>query len=166
MKSGIILKSNKDYSSKPQIKFGNYFFQWGVTRFGLAFNEKNFFKNFVKNIIPVLEGYMIFLQTERKNNNLANGSFTERKNLFVEEKYNTLISFLLFIDVHGKTVIYRQEKCDLLFDDNNESGQHAVALGKQLDFKTGEPSIARKQDLIEIKWILGELLFDRTKKSR
>ena len=164
MKSGIILKSNKDYSSKPQIKFGNYFFQWGETRFGLAFNEINFFKNFVKNIIPVLEGYMIFLQTERKNNNLANGSFTERKNMFVEEKYNTLISFLLLIDVRGRTVIYRQEKCDL-FSDDDESGQFGMALGERFDIETDE-SIFTRTDSVEIKWILGELLFDRTKKSR
>jgi hypothetical protein len=165
--SKVFLKRNKECLSKPEIRFGNYFFQWDEgTKFGLSHDEINSFRNFVKKVIPYLEQCMKLLQDASK---FSHGkSYHERKKLFLEDKYNSVISFLLFVDVDGKTTFYRQEKCELIDDqefnvDGDDPQHHEI---KQLVTDVHQLRRQSEYRFLEIKWILGELLFDRTEKSK
>lgn len=165
--SKVFLKSDKECFSKPEIRFGNYFFQWDEgTKFGLSHDEIASFKNFVKKVIPCLEQYMVLLQDESRSSH--GKSYHERKKLFLEDKYNSVISFLLFVDVDGKTTFYRQEKCGLIDDqefnvDGDDPQHHEI---KQLVTDVHQLRRQSEYRFLEIKWILGELLFDRTEKSK
>lgn len=165
--SKVFLKRNKECLSKPEIWFGNYFFQWDEgTKFGLSHDEINSFRNFVKKVIPCLEQCMKLLQDASKSSH--GKSYHERKKLFLEDKYNSVISFLLFVDVDGKTTFYRQEKCELIddqeFNVDDDDAQHSTV--KQLTTEVSQLRRQNKHRYLEIKWILGELLFDRAEKSK
>jgi hypothetical protein len=169
--SKVLLKSDRLCLSKPEIRFGNYFFQWDKTvKFGLSYDEINSFRNFVKNVIPFLEQFMMLLQNESKSS--QGNSYHEKKKLFLEDKHNNLISFLLFVDIEGKATFYRQEKCDLIdaIDDDlvskEDHNKQPILVAEQLATDSYKSSKQIKYCSIAIKWLLGELLFDRTKKSK
>ena len=163
--SKVFLKSDKQCLSKPEIRFGNYFFQWSENaKSGLAIDEINSFRNFVKKLIPFLEQYMILLQDKSKTSQNSN-SYHEKKKIFLEERHNRFISFLLFVDIEGKTIFYRQEKCELIDDAEfaEEDNNSLPSARKQLATNVDQSSRQSKNCSVEIKWRLGELLFDRTK---
>jgi hypothetical protein len=170
--SKVLLKSDRLCLSKPEIRFGNYFFQWDkAVKFGLSYDEINSFRNFVKNVIPLLEQFMMLLQNESKSS--QGNSYHEKKKLFLEGKHNNLISFLLFVDIEGKATFYRQEKCDLIgaddddnLDSKEDDNKQSLLVAEQLATDSDKSSKQNKYCSIAIKWLLGELLFDRTKKPK
>lgn len=163
--SKVFLKSDKECLSKQEIRFGNYFFNWDEnTKYGLAIDEINSFRNFVKKVIPFLEQYMILLQNESKSS--QGNTYHEKKKIFLEGKHNSFISFLLFVDIEGKTTFYRQEKCELVNKVNYEDDNKQPPFGEQLPTAPDKHHKQNKYSSVEIKWLLGELLFDRTEKSR
>lgn len=163
--SKVFLKSDKMCVSKPEIRFGNYFFQWDENaKIGLSHDEINSFRNFVRKTIPYLEQYMVLLQNESKSS--QGNSYHEKKKLFLEEKHNSLISFLLFVDIEGKTTLYRQEKCELVDKVNAKEDNNPPTCGAQLVMGSDKHAKQNKHCPVEIKWLLGELLFDRTENSR
>lgn len=161
----------KKYSLKPDIRVGsNYYFQWNTGGgFGLEeASEINSLKNFIRKLIPVLEQFMQFLQKENKNSIDKKDPFFDKKQLCIKEKHNKKISFLMTIDSQGSTFFYREEKCSIVGNSNsekmkgNDSDDDEVYL---LDTDKSNNSIDPGITNVELKWILGELLFDRQKKQ-
>ena len=162
----------KKYALKPDIKVGNnYYFQWNVHGFGLAdTNEINSLKNFIRKLVPLLEQFMKFLQTENVYN--AKDPFKDKKQLCIVEKHNKKIFFVMTIDSQGSTLFYREEKCSLVVDDNGEKmkedGDEVYLLdtdNSSSNNNNGNNSTDNSINEVELKWLLGELLFDRQKKQ-
>lgn len=151
------------YSLKPDIRVGNYYFQWDANGLGIDISETQHFKNFVRKIIPVLEQYMMLLQKEGIENGVdKNDPFSDKKRICIKERYNKTISFLMFIDSQGSTVFFREESCSIA----NRS-KHARDYGIE-SVNPGNINSSSKNHgtiSIELKWLLGELLFDRNKQD-
>lgn len=169
------LKANdikKKYALKPDIKVGNnYYFQWNVNGFGLAdTNEINSLKNFIRKLVPMLEQFMKFLQTESVYN--PKDPYKDKKQLCIVEKHNKRTSFVMTIDSQGSTLFYREEKCSLDVDDNDkkmkENGDEVYLLDTDNSSSNNNNSnnfTDNSINEVELKWLLGELLFDRQKKQ-
>lgn len=177
----------KKYSFKPDIRIGNYFFQWDANELGIDVHEINQLKNFIRKTIPVLEQYMIFLQNENKKEGVGRkDTYTnDRKQLCIKEKYDKRISFLMFIDSQGSTFFYREETCNLIADDkssifNTETVADVYSENSMNNKGLDDNNIINYGDSdgdggnrnncapikIEVKWLLGELLFDRNPKKK
>ncbi|HYF98990.1 MAG TPA: hypothetical protein VD815_02760 [Candidatus Saccharimonadales bacterium] len=171
------LKANdirKKYALKPDIRVGNnYYFQWNDSGFGLAdSNEINSLTNFIRKLVPMLEQFMKFLQTENVYN--AKDPFKDKKHLCIVEKHNKKIFFVMTIDRQGSTLFYREEKCsnDVVVDNGKkmkENGDEVYLLDTDNSSSNNNNHSNNFTDNsnneVELKWILGELLFDRQKKQ-
>lgn len=163
------LKANdikKKYALKPDIKVGNnYYFQWNVHGFGLAdTNEINSLKNFIRKLVPMLEQFMKFLQTENVYN--AKDPFKDKKQLCIVEKHNKKIFFVMTIDSQGSTLFYREEKCSVVIINDGEKMAGDNGEAYLLDVNGNNNNFTDDGiNKVELKWILGELLFDRQKKQ-
>ncbi|VFJ13675.1 hypothetical protein [Candidatus Nitrosocosmicus franklandus] len=176
----------KKYIFKPDIRIGNYFFQWDANELGIDVHEINHLKNFIRKIIPVLEQYMILLQNENKKEEVGrkNTYTNDRKQLCIKEKYDKRISFLMFIDSQGSTFFYREETCYLITGDkssifNTKTVSDVYSENSMNDkglddnsiinygYSDGDSGNHNNRTLIktEVKWLLGELLFDRNPKK-
>lgn len=149
------------YSLKPDIRTGNYYFKWDANGgLGIDVREINLFKNFIRKIIPLLEQYMIFLQNKVDKND----PFKDKKQICIKEKYNKKISFLMFIDSQGSTLFFREESCNI-----DDTSPHKMDYGVEslkpsnIDFHSNNNRSTIK---VELKWLLGELLFDRNKQDK
>ena len=166
------LKANdikKKYALKPDIKVGNnYYFQWNVHGFGLAdSNEINSLKNFIRKLVPMLEQFMKFLQTESVYN--PKDPYKDKKQLCIVEKHSKKIFFVMTIDSQGSTLFYREEKCSVIMVVDNdkkmkENGDEVYLL--DTDNNNSNNFTDNSINEVELKWILGELLFDRQKKQQ
>ena len=147
----------ESYLSKPDIKMGNYYFQWESDGLGLTTGEINHFKNLIRKLIPVLEHYMIFLQDEKKENSInKNDPYRDKKQISIKDKYNKEISFLMLIDSQGSTVFFREETCDIDVRSKFKDG-HKIYSENPSKIDSNDSSDIK----IDLKWLLGELLFDR-----
>ncbi|WP_148685640.1 hypothetical protein [Candidatus Nitrosocosmicus hydrocola] len=148
------------YILKPDIRIGNYYFQWNANDgLGIDVREINHFKNFIRKIIPLLEQYMIFLQNKVDKND----PFQDKKQICIKEKYNKKISFLMFIDSQGSTVFFREESCNV-----DDVSKHEIDYGVESLKPSNINCSSNNNDStikVELKWILGELLFDRNKQD-
>jgi len=158
----IQVQDYEKYTLKPDIRIGNYYFQWDANGLSIDVRETNHFKNFIRKIIPVLEQYMMFLQSVEKNGMDKNDPYSDKKQISIKERYNNRISFLMFIDYQGSTVFFREESHII---DNNLS-KHVKDYGiesvnpSNINSGSGKNHSTIK---MELKWLLGELLFDRNK---
>lgn len=155
--------SNTKYFSKPSIKFGNYFFVWSERGYGLCPSEINTLKSFVKKMIPFLEQYMNLLTFDHTTSSSQRKVNQNKSQICITEKYDPRISFMLFIDSSGSTVFYREEKFFIKtdrFGNLKNSNQEELVLYSK-DFA---PRVrAQEYNTVILKWLLGELLFNRIK---
>ena len=115
---------------------------------------------------------MIFLQTEKKNEIDKRDPYTDKKQICLKEKYNKRISFLMFIDSQGSTFFYREESCDIVDNqsfkvetrDNSYSENSVDNNSIITDHNDGHEGGG--QVTAELKWLLGELLFDRASQKQ
>jgi hypothetical protein len=159
----------KKYNLKPEIRIGNYYFRWDTNGLGIDVHEINHLKNFIRKTIPVLEQYMILLQHEKQNNHDKRDPYRDKKQICIKEKCNKRTSFLLFIDSQGATVFYREESCDIV-DFELESGDQVYSENSSNSSSSNtsdrnnhdhDHGCGRRHIRVELKWLLGELLFDR-----
>ena len=101
---------NHDYSLKPAVRMGSYFFKWSDSDYGICPSESSVFKNFIRKMIPRLEYYMNVLNFEYRNNSQKNLLGDKKHHICIIEKCNLTVSFIMFIDGAGSTVFYREEK--------------------------------------------------------
>ena len=124
--------------------------------------DLNHFKNFVRKVIPVLEQYMIFLQND--NNIDRNDPYRDKKQIFIRDKYNQKISFLMFIDSQGSTIFFREESCEVDIKPQLQNGYEIYSVDRsKIDSNNSSGNNDHSKVKIHLKWLLGELLFDRTK---
>ncbi len=98
---------------------------------------------------------MIFLQNKVDKND----PFQDKKQICIKENYDKKISFLMFIDSQGSTVFFREESCNV-----DETCQHKRDYGVESLKPSNVNSSSNNNDRtikVELKWQLGELLFDR-----
>lgn len=139
---------------------GSYFFKWSDNDYGICPSESSVFKNFIRKMIPLLEYYMDVLNFENRNNSQKNLLGNKKHHICVIEKYNVTVSFIMFIDGAGSTVFYREEKFYVRSKDfeNYDGKDHDnFVLQTRTDNRMTNHNIA------SLKWLLGELLFDRLK---
>jgi hypothetical protein len=154
----VQVQNCEKYSLKPDIRIGNYYFKWDANGgLGIDVREINHFKNFIRKIIPLLEQYMIFLQNKIDKND----PFKDKKQICIKEKYDKKISFLMFIDSQGSTLFFREESCNI-----DNMSKHEMDYGVE-SLKPSNINSGSNQSTIkvELKWLLGELLFDRNKQD-
>lgn len=136
---------------------GNYYFQWEADGLGLTTGEINHFKNFIRKLIPILEQYMIFLQNEKNENRIyKNDPYRDKKQIFIKDKYNKKISFLMLIDSQGSAVFFREETCDIDIRSKFKDG-HKIYSENPSKIDSNDNGNVK----MDLKWLLGELLFDR-----
>ena len=138
---------------------GSYFFKWSDNDYGICPSESSVFKNFIRKMIPLLEYYMNVLNFEHKNNSQKNMLKDKKHNICIIEKYNSNVSFIMFIDGTGSTVFYREEKFHTRPKEfeNLEMKDHNSLVLQTRNNRTVNHNI------VSLKWLLGELLFDRVK---
>jgi len=157
----VLVHDYEKYSLKPDIQVRNYYFQWDANGLGIDISETQHFKNFVRKAIPVLEQYMMLLQKEGKENGMdKNDPYSDKKRICIKERDGKKISFLMFIDSQGSTVFFREELCSI----DNRS-EHERNYGTEYVNPSNINSSSKNHGTIkiELKWLLGELLFDRNK---
>jgi len=151
---------NRDYSLKPAVRMGSYFFKWSDNDYGICPSESSVFKNFIRKMIPLLEYYMDVLNFEYRNNSQKNLLGNKKHHICIIEKYNANVSFIMFIDGAGSTVFYREEKFYVRskdFENHDGKDHNDFVLQTRTDNRMTNHNIA------SLKWLLGELLFDRLK---
>jgi hypothetical protein len=157
---GLTNDVNRDYSFKPAVRIGSYYFKWSDNDYGICPSESSVFKNFIRKMIPLLEYYMNILKFEYKNTLHKKNLLGDKKHkICVIEKYKAKVSFIMFIDSAGSTVFYREEKFQTGSKDlkNFEGGDHhGFGLQTPNNRLIGH-------NIVSLKWLLGELLFDRIK---
>ncbi|MGD9674329.1 MAG: hypothetical protein AB7U98_12730 [Candidatus Nitrosocosmicus sp.] len=158
----IQIQNYEKYCYKPDIRIRNYYFQWDTGGLGLATRESNHFRNFVRKVIPVLEQYMIFLQND--NNIDRNDPYRDKKQICIRDKYNQKTSFLMFIDSQGSTIFFREESCEVDINPKPQYGYDAYSVDRsRIDSNNSSGNNDHSKVKIDLKWLLGELLFDRVK---
>ena len=151
---------NRDYSLKPTVRVGSYFFKWSDTDYGICPSETSIFKNFIRKMIPLLEYCLSVLNFEHKNNSQKNLLKDKKHNICIVEKYNSNVSFIMLIDREGSTVFYREEKFHIRsreFENLEGRNHDSFVLEKRNNVMVANTNI------VSLKWLLGELLFDRVK---
>jgi hypothetical protein len=151
---------NHDYSLKPAVRMGSYFFKWSDNDYGICPSEISLFKNFIRKMIPLLGYYMNVLDFEYRNNSQKNLLGVKKHHICIIEKCNMNVSFIMFIDGAGSTVFYREEKFHHIrskeFENFEERGHNSFVLHTPNDGMVNH-------NIVSLKWLLGELLFDRLK---
>ena len=152
--------NSRNYSLKPTIRMGSYFFKWSDKDYGICRSESSVFKNFMRKVIPLLEYYMNVLNFEYKDNSQENLLKDKKHNICIVEKYNSNVSFIMLIDREGSTVFYREEKFHIRsreFENLEGRNHDSFVLEKRNNVMVANTNI------VSLKWLLGELLFDRVK---
>ncbi len=114
-------------------------------------------------MIPLLEHYMNILNFDYKNNSQKKLLGEKKHHICIVEKYSMNVSFVVFIDSAGSTLFYREEKFYIGskdFENPEEEGE-----GKDHNrFVLQTPNNKMtKYNIVSLKWLLGELLFNRLK---
>ena len=161
----------RDYSLKPAVRIGSYFFKWSDNDYGICPSESTVFKNFIRKMIPLLEHYMNILNFEYKNNSQYKKLLGDKKkhHICIVEKYSMNVSFIVFIDSAGSTLFYREEKFHVRakeFENSEmreEEEEEEKAHNKFVLQIRDDNNKMTKYNIVSLKWLLGELLFDRLK---
>jgi hypothetical protein len=158
----------RDYSLKPAVRIGSYFFKWSDNDYGICPSESTVFKNFIRKMIPLLEHYMNILNFENKNNLQYKKLLGDKKkhHICIVEKYGMNVSFIVFIDSAGSTLFYREEKFHVGSKDfeNRDVGKEEEKVHNGFVLQTRDDNNkTTKYNNVSLKWLLGELLFDRLK---
>jgi hypothetical protein len=149
------LVSNNYY--KPNIEIGNYYLKWNDESYGIPKKEINELKKFLTNAIPFFETSYELL------NSFEKAKYKEKYRLRKELSPNINISYLNKHISHYIIVRYElnMHQDGSTFIDRIE-GIEAIRTTTEDD----SPA-AKKRDsyhvkpIFYLKWILGELLFDR-----
>jgi hypothetical protein len=147
---------------KPDISFGNYFLRWDDGSIGLYSNEVLKFKSFVRSMIPNLEPIMKMINSvSGPKNDPVRRTVTDKGQFSVTGKYNGRISFILNVDTGGSTVLFREER--ILIDDGllEEMRLHYGSKGLAL-FN----NLKHMDNIVSVKWKIGDLLFNRVKHGK
>jgi|SoiMethySBSTD1v2_1073268.scaffolds.fasta_scaffold1056484_2 hypothetical protein len=159
MPSWLINEVNRNYSLKPTVRMGSYFFKWSDKDYGICPSESSVFKNFIRKMIPLLEYYTNVLNFEHKDNSQKNLHKDKKHQICIIENYNSNVSFIMLIDGEGSTVFYREEKFHIRpreFENLEVRDHNSFVLQTR-------NNIMANTNIVSLKWLLGELLFDRVK---
>ena len=83
----------------------------------------------------------------------------KKHNICIIEKYNVNVSFIMFIDSAGSTAFYREEKFHAKSKEFENLERRIMTI---LFYKHADNKMAN-HNIVSLKWLLGELLFDRLK---
>jgi hypothetical protein len=160
----------RDYSLKPAVRIGSYFFKWSDNDYGICPSESTVFKNFIRKMIPLLEHYMNILNFEYKNNSQYKKLLGDKKkhHICLVEKHGMNVSFIVFIDSAGSTLFYREQKFHVgskEFENGEvgEKGKEEKVHNRFVLQTRDDNNKMTKYNNVSLKWLLGELLFDRLK---
>jgi hypothetical protein len=150
------------YSVKPEISFGNYFFRWDEKSLGIYSDEISDFKNFIKKMIPNLESMMRIINISKnvkEKDGQLKGEILERGQFSISNKQNSNIKFILYMDINGSAIFYREEKIIMENKKHNKNNM-------QLPQNDEEKSNVKEFKLVAVNWKLGDLLFNRSETNK
>ena len=120
-------------------------------------------------MIPLLEHYMNILNFEYKNNSQNKKLLGDKKHhhICIVEKYGMNVSFIMLTDSAGSTLFYREEKFHVGskdFENGEEKEKDKENDHNRFVLQTRDDiNKMTKYNIVSLKWLLGELLFDRLK---
>jgi len=140
---------------------GSYFLKWSDKDYGICPSESGFFKNFIRKMIPLLEYYMNVLNFKYKDDSQEKLLKDKKHNICIIEKYNANVSFIMLIDGEGSTIFFREEKFCIRSDEIEKA---KVRDHDSFVLQTrNNRMMTTNTNIVSLKWLLGELLFDRVK---
>jgi hypothetical protein len=147
---------------KPEISFGNYFFIWDEKSLGIYSNETSDFKKFIKIMIPNLESIMKLIngsENPKEKDKQLKKEIIERGQFSISYKHNSKIKFILYMDINGSVIFYREEK--ILMDNKIYNKINIQHLNKDVEM------LNETEDFwsVTLKWKIGDLLFNRNEIS-
>ena len=116
-------------------------------------------------MIPLLEHYMNILNFDSKNNSQKKLLGDKKHHICIVQKYSMNVSFIVFIDSAGSTLFYREEKFNVGSKDFENPEEESEEGGKDHNrfvLQTINNKMT-KYNIVSLKWLLGELLFNRLK---
>ena len=112
-------------------------------------------------MIPNLEPIMKMINMSRPKNDSFRKVINDRGQFSISDKYNGQIFFILNIDTVGSTVLYREERV-LINDELLEELQlHYDSKGIALFAKLKDIN-----NVVSVKWKIGDLLFNRMEHNK
>jgi hypothetical protein len=145
---------------KPRIEVGNYYLKWnGEESYGIQENEISEVKGFLKNAIPFFDvSYGVMNNLEKSD---YKNKYHRYEELFpclclLHRNKDHTVSYELHMTTDGSTFIDRIEKIKAI-DTNIDNDDNNLLKSK---YNTRRSQCV-KRSIINLKWNLGELLFNR-----
>lgn len=145
---------------KPKIEIRNYYLKWNDESYGISQKEINELKKFLTNAIPFFDTSYELL------NNFEKAKYKDKYRLHMELSPNINISYVNKHTSHYNLVRYElnMHSDGSTFIDRMEGIEPIrTTTGSDNDIAAKKANMQRHQakPIFYIKWILGELLFNR-----
>jgi hypothetical protein len=140
---------------KPKIEMGNYYLKWDDTSYGVQLKEVPEIKEFIKKSIPIFDSSYELLNNLERSTHKQKEKHRFPKSLpppqihLAQRNKNHTIGYELYMKLDGSTFIYRIERIETIKNDNDNPINEVYAEEDRI------------KSTVFIKWMLGELLFNR-----
>jgi hypothetical protein len=140
---------------KPTIEIGNYYLKWDDTSYGVQLKEVSEIKEFIKKSIPIFDSSYELLNSLERSKHKQKEKHRFPKSLplpqihLAQRNKNHTIGYELYMKLDGSTFIYRIERIQTIKIDNDNPIKEVCS------------EEAHIKSTVFIKWMLGELLFNR-----
>jgi hypothetical protein len=140
---------------KPRIELGNYYLKWNDASYGIHQKELSELKGFIRSAIPYLEHIYELLNQLQKSKNSKRRRIHAEFSPFVHISYHKdeIVNYDLFMIVDGSTQIDRTEHIRTVAD---------IMTNRDTNRNRERPYY--NKSLSNVRWNLGELLFNRQNK--
>jgi hypothetical protein len=141
---------------KPTIEIGNYYLKWDDASYGVQLKEVPEIKEFIKKSIPIFDSSYELLNSIERSKDKQKEKHRFPKSLsppqihLAQRSKNHTIGYELYMKFDGSTFIYRIERIETIKIDNGNPINDQVC-----------PDEDHTKSTVFIKWMLGELLFNR-----
>jgi hypothetical protein len=144
-----------DVYEKPRIELGNYYLKWNDASYGIHQKEFSELKGFIRSAIPYLERIYELLNQLQKSNDSKRRRIHAGLSPFVQISYHKdeIVSYDLFMIDDASTQIDRTEHIRTVID---------IITNRDTNRNTKRPYY--NKSLLNVRWNLGELLFNRQNK--
>jgi hypothetical protein len=140
---------------KPRIELGNYYLKWNEASNGIHQKEFSELKGFIRSAIPYLDRiYELLNQLQKSKNSKRRGMHAEFSPVVhIPYHKDEIVSYDLFMIVDGSTQIDRTEHIRTVTD-----------IMTNTDTNRNRRRPYYNKSLLNVKWNLGELLYNRQNK--
>jgi hypothetical protein len=139
---------------KPTIEIGNYYLKWDDASYGVQIKEVSEIKEFIRRSIPIFDASYELLNSLERYKHKQKEKYRFSKSLspqihLAQRNKNHTIGYELYMKFDGSTFIYRIERIE------------TIKIGNDNPMNEVCPVEDHIKSTVFIKWMLGELLFNR-----